>query len=403
MRAGIGEAMQILVCLSATPTHPLDGFGLLAHELVTRLVDTDEVRVLSVATDVPGPLAIDTQVVVHDDAVWARLTTALRGVMTGRSLTSDGRVERLRGAVEDAIATTPPDVALVASGRLSALAPVFEAHGVPAVLLAVDARHLNVLARRDRATGLRRWLLDRELRGVVRAMRQDYPRFSGVVAVTGEDAAAITAVAPEVSPRAIPNGVDTRRFAPDPAVTPDPDLLVFTGTMDYAPNVDAALNLATEVLPRVRQQVPSARLALVGRRPHPEVARLASRPGVTVTGEVDDVVPWLRRAAVMVCPMWTGTGVKNKLLEAMACARPCVGTPLALQGIDARPGTDVVVGHDADGIADGVVALLRDPDRAAALGRAGRALVEREHSWDRVAGQYRDLLVTAAGLTRATP
>ena len=395
--------MRILVCLSATPTHPLDGFGLLASELVTRLARSDDVRVLSLAPDRPIVPAIETGVVdTRARHGGARLATAVRGVVAGRSLASDGRVERMRGAVEQALATSRPDVALVASGRLAGLGGLFTHTGVPAVLLAVDARHLNVRARRDRATGPRRWLLDRELHGVIQTMCQDYPRFDEVVAVTPEDAQAITAVAPDVVPHAIPNGVDTQRFAPDPTATPDPALLVFTGTMDYAPNVDAAVTLATEILPRVRAQVPEARLALVGRRPHPDVAALGAEPGVTVTGEVDDVVPWLNRAAVMVCAMWSGTGVKNKLLEAMACARPCVVTPLALQGIAAVPGTDVVVGEDVEQVTAGVVGLLREPVRAARLGTAARVLVERGHSWDSVAQRYRDVLAASAAVVRAT-
>ncbi len=393
--------MKILVCLSATPTLPLDGFGLLATELVARLAATDDVRVLSLADGLAGPPTIDTQVVAGDGPRGVRATTALRAALAGRPLTSDARVERLRGAVAAAVAADPPDVALVASGRLARLGTLFEQLDVPAVLLAVDARHLNVQARRDRATGLTRWLLDREARGVVRSMRTDYPRFRDVVAVTPEDARAIMAVAPTVTSRPIPNGVDTRRFAPDPGQRVDPTLLVFTGTMDYTPNVDAAVTLATEVLPRVRAQVPDAHLALVGRHPNTGVAALASLPGVAVTGEVDDVVPWLNRAAVMACPMWSGTGVKNKLLEAMACARPCVATPLALQGIAATHGTDVMVGDDVDAVATAIVELLRRPDRAAALGRAARTLVQREHSWASVAERYRTVLAAAADVARA--
>lgn len=393
--------MRILVCLSATPTHPLDGFGLLATELVERLATTDEVAVLSLASDTDGTPALATRVVARPEGSAARLSAAGRGLLRGRSLSSDAGVDGMRGAVRAAVRELRPDVALVASGRLSGLGTLLEVLEVPTVLLAVDARHLNVRARRDRAVGVRRWLLGRELRGAVQAIRQDYPRFREVVAVTPEDADAIEALTPGLRPRPIPNGVDTRRFAPRADVAVDPDLLVFTGTMDYVPNVDAAVALATDVLPRIRAVRPGVRLALVGRRPRPDVTALARLPGVTVTGEVDDVVPWLARAAVMVCPMWSGTGVKNKLLEAMACARPCVATPLALQGIAATPDVDVLVRDDAEAVAAGTLDLLRRPEQAAALGDAARRLVERDHSWASVADRYREVLVAAAAITRA--
>src|SRR5690606_14562716 len=139
----------------------------------------------------------------------------------------------------------------------------------------------------------------------------------------------------------VENGIDTRRF--DPAIPFDPvgagegPLAVFTGQMDYRPNIDAVRWFAADILPLVRRRHPAARFAIVGRAPTSEVRALETLDGVTVTGEVPDVRPWLAAADVIVAPLLLARGVQNKLLEAMAMARPVVASTAAATGIDAMP------------------------------------------------------------------
>lgn len=390
--------MRILACLSAVPSRPLDGFGLMMAELCGRLGTTDDLRVLAAA----GPQDRPTSAVPHLQAVAGARTrppigSAVRALATRRPLTSDHRVQRLLPAVDRAVHEHRPEVVLVSSGRLSGLGPVLQRRGVPAVLVAVDARHLNVQARIERSTGVRRQLLERELVGVLHAVRRDYPTFADVVTVTAEDARALHAVASDLRPVVIANGVDIQRYSPHPAGRPpEPGLMVLTGTMDYAPNITAAVTLATDVLPRVRARVPAARVAIVGRRPHPHVRALAELDGVEVTGEVPDVVPWLRRASVFVCPMSSGSGIKNKVLEAMSSGRPCVVTSRAAQGIDVVSGREVMVADGPAEIAVKVADLLADPLRAEQLGAAARQRIRTDHSWDSVAARHREVLASAA-------
>ena len=122
------------------------------------------------------------------------------------------------------------------------------------------------------------------------------------------------------------------------ASRPVPGRIVFTGAMNYPPNIVAADFLARLLLPRVRTVRPDTQLVIVGREPDPRVLGLAALDGVDVTGAVDDIRPWLQSAQVFVCPMLSGTGIKNKLLEAMASGLPCVATPLALQGLNVSAG-----------------------------------------------------------------
>jgi sugar transferase (PEP-CTERM/EpsH1 system associated) len=185
---------------------------------------------------------------------------------------------------------------------------------------------------------------------------------------------------------ALSNGIDLDFFDPDAAFAPLPPAagprLVFTGQMNYRPNVEAVTMFADEVLPRLRDSHPELDFAIVGRRPLPAVDALASRSGVTVTGEVPDVRPWLAGAAVVVAPLQIARGIQNKVLEAMAMARPVVASPGAFEGIDAVPGRDLMIADSPDAQAEAVSALLAAPERAAAMGEAARARMVSHYSWD---------------------
>jgi len=156
-------------------------------------------------------------------------------------------------------------------------------------------------------------------------------------------------------------------------------LIVFTGQMDYRPNIEAVTWFARDILPRIRTQHPTARFAIVGRAPTPAVQALAG-DAVIVTGAVDDVRGWLAVADVCVAPLKLARGIQNKVLEAMAMARPVVASAAAAEGID-HAGT-IRVAADASEFAAQLLALLEAPADAADLGRAARAQVLRRYGWD---------------------
>ena len=179
------------------------------------------------------------------------------------------------------------------------------------------------------------------------------------------------------------NGVDTDYFSPlrsyDNPYQDGERALVFTGAMDYWPNVDAVQWFAAEVFPQLLTQFPKARFYIVGARPSAAVQALAQNPGVVVTGTVPDVRPYIAHAEVAVAPLRVARGIQNKVLEAMAMARPVVVSPQALEGIQAAPGTDLVLADGAAAFAAAVTELLNQADGA--LGPSARAAVESRYSW----------------------
>jgi len=183
---------------------------------------------------------------------------------------------------------------------------------------------------------------------------------------------------------AVQNGTGLVFFDPD-GTYPPPDvhgpLIVFTGQMDYRPNVEAVVRFARETMPLIRKASPQARFAIVGRHPDPAVQALAELPGVIVTGEVPDVRGWLAAANAVVAPLGIARGVQNKVLEAMAMARAVVASPAAFEGIEAVAGRDLLVAEGSRAEAEAVLGLLGDAERAREIGRAARARIEVHYGW----------------------
>ena len=181
--------------------------------------------------------------------------------------------------------------------------------------------------------------------------------------------------------RAIQNGVDLDYYDPEARferIEPDPGLIVFTGQMDYAPNVDAVSWFASEVRPLL----PDARFAIVGRKPGEAVRRLAERDRVIVTGEVADVRTWLAAAAAVVAPLRIARGIQNKVLEAMAMGKAVIASPAAFEGIEAEGGRELIVAESPEQQARAIRRLLADKAETEALGRAARRRMELSYRWE---------------------
>lgn len=207
-----------------------------------------------------------------------------------------------------------------------------------------------------------------------------------VVLISDKDRDELQRINPALKIEVIPNGVDLsyfqlRQMARDPAT------LLFTGNYEYAPNVDAALRLAREILPQVQAEIPAAKLLLVGNGPPAEVQALAGE-SIIVTGRVPDIRPYLAQATVFVSPLRLGAGQKNKVLEALAMGCPLVATPLSIDGIAVRPGQAALIAED---LAAPVIRLLRDLDLQQRLSQNGRQLIESRYSWTQVADAYEQL------------
>ncbi|MGQ0558187.1 MAG: TIGR03087 family PEP-CTERM/XrtA system glycosyltransferase [Sphingosinicella sp.] len=238
------------------------------------------------------------------------------------------------------------------------------------------------------------WLYRREARLLSAFEREVAASAEAVTFVSEAEAALFRSMTGLANIHALPNGVDSHRFDPDadfpclrPEQRPPRPTLLFTGQMDYPPNVDAVRWFALHVLPLL----PSGHFVIAGRNPAAAVKALAG-PQVTITGEVADMRSWLAVADIVVAPLRIARGIQNKVLEAMAMARPVVASPAAFAGIEAEPGHHLVVTDSAEMMASELVGLLADPARSAAIGRAARQHVFDHYRWDRCLDSLDSLL-----------
>lgn len=209
-----------------------------------------------------------------------------------------------------------------------------------------------------------------------------WPATSCLTVVSEEDRMRCEAAHPGQRVVVVPNGVDCQAIRPKPDQAMAAPVLLFTGDMSAESNVDAAMVLATEVFPSIRREFPKAELRLVGRAPDPRVMRLAA-PGLTVTGDVPDMQVHLRAATIYVAPHFTHSGMRTKLLEAMAAGLPIITTSLAIEGIKVQPGRDLLVADQPADMIESIQTLLASqPDRER-FAQAARHMAEVWYDWDR--------------------
>jgi len=394
--------MKIVVGATSHPLPVSDGMHLHVWHLLRHLSDRHEIVLVSeprAGSDI-SPHALAEICSSYRPATRpsrladGRLLREASTLVSGRSkVVEQIRRSGLPAAIEAAVRDVEPDVVHLETG---ALATIADRLGPPVVLVPLDAGDLNAKAYTQYAGGaVQRWLSVREARRWKEFERSAYRRCDAVVVVGERDADDLAADVPGLDPIVIPNGVDAERFHP-PTRRRERDVVLLHGAMDYPPNVDAAVFAATDVLPRLRIHRPDARLILAGRNPDERVLALAG-DYVEVTGELPDLVPLLQSAAAYLCPMRLGSGIKNKLLEALACGCPTAATPLATNGMGIRPGRDVLVANDGEGLAAALSSILADPDGVGAqLASAGRARAEAM-SWAETARAFESVYSDVIG------
>lgn len=222
-------------------------------------------------------------------------------------------------------------------------------------------------------------------------------QFDRIVALTDADRKELLSFEPKLDIEVIPMAVDSSCFTPQD-MPEEPNSLVFIGYFRHSPNVHGIMRFCREILPLIRQEIPETKLFIVGSSPPDEIIRLGKMDNVVVTGWVDDIKPYIARSSVYIAPLWLGTGMRVKILEAWAMAKPVVTTSVGSQGIDCTPGEDILIADDPQEFAAQTVRLLRDKALREKLGKNGRKQVETKYDWEiiirQVEGMYDEILAT---------
>lgn len=323
---------------------------------------------------------------VHVEAIvpWRRRVRSLAAVLSGEALTLHYfRTRTMRQWVQDVVRRERIERSLAFSSPMAQY--VLDLPGVRTLVDFVDMDSAKWDAYAQRRSWPVSMVYRREARRLLAFEKAVAARAEASLFVTRDEARLLAQVAPERSNRivAIENGVDSEYFSPDHVfASPFPageHPIVFTGTMDYWPNVDGVAWFAREVMPLIRLGDGHARFHIVGMNPNAQVRALRSDT-VNVVGRVDDVRPYVRHAQVVVAPLRVARGIQNKVLEAMATGRPTVVTSACAAALTAQSGVELDAADDAPDFAAKVLACM-DPKRGDAIGRRARSRILEDYAW----------------------
>ena len=386
---------RLLFLAHRIPYPPDKGEKIRAWHMLDHLANTWEVEL--------GCLVDDPRDLGHLPALRARFAHVEAHRLRGRWQAAARAVTRLRPGlplslgwfhhpalaawVRRGLAERRWDAAMVYSSAMApyVMGPGAHRPGFRRVLDMVDVDSAKWQAYAAGAAPPMRLIWAREARTLFALERRAALDFDRTLFVSEAEARHFVGLAPDCAGKVdwVENGVDLARFDPaEPRPTPYPAgavPIVFTGTMGYRPNIEAVAWFAEAVLPRLRARAQAPSFWIVGANPAPAVQALARLPGVHVTGTVPDVRPYLAHAAVAVAPLAIARGIQNKVLEAMAMARPVVATQAAFEGVRAVPGRDLLVADGAEAFAAAVAAVLDGAHPR--LGEAGRVAVRATHDW----------------------
>ena len=263
----------------------------------------------------------------------------------------------------------------------------------PKVLELIDSMQLNFERRVQFETGLKRIVLAQELKRISAFEQEIGTHFDHMIVAASADREYLSRY-PNVS--VVPNGVSLDEFSPHDKSEKQPHTIIFSGNMNYFPNAQAVIWFAENCLPLIRAKCPDVIFVIAGKSPSKEVRDLEEPGKIIVTGFVESMPEQLRKAQVAIAPMQSGSGIQNKVLEAMACGLPVVTTTLGRGSIQAQDGTDLLVADSANDFAAAVCTLLSDQHRTSVIGASARNFVEQHYSWG-IAAQsvseiYRELV-----------
>lgn len=315
------------------------------------------------------------------------------------------RDRRLADWVERLVDSRPISVIYVFSGQMGQYVPQRFRGRVVADFVDVDSAKFEAYARKMH--GPMRWVNAREGRRLRAFEAKLAARGDCSLLISKEEAALFRSRVPlPADIRVLANGIDSHAF--DPAIIDaEPRLaaiagpkLIFTGQMDYAPNIEAVRRVTDRILPRVRKRAPNVSFHVVGRNPPAALLARDGLEGVRIWGEVDDIRGWLRGADLALVPLEIARGVQNKVLEAMAMALPVVLTTGAVTGIGGVDREQFRIADSDDALASAILGLLSDPDAAKAMGSAARRFVIQRMSWAAALAPLPEILGLPPGSVR---
>lgn len=375
--------MRLLFVTARFPFPPFNGDSHRVYHQIRELNRDHRITLLSIS-DTPVTAEDYAEVAPYCERVEAiHLPRWRAGVNLGTGLVSRlplqihyYRMPQVKRRIEEIL--REGDFDLVHATLIRVAPYVWDIDRPPVVIDMIDSLALSLGTRRGQIGGPKRLAYDLEYRRVREYESAVVGHFPGLIVISENDRKALRSEKVSV----VSNGVDLDRYAYVGPEGREPATLVFAGNMGYDPNEKAMAWFARQVWPSVRAERTDARLQIVGVNPS-EAVRALAEPGngIEVLGRVPDVIAYLEKATVAICPMQTGSGMLNKVLEALSVGPPLVATSVANAGVGAVPGRDLLVADTPGDFAGAVLRLLEDPGERARIARNGRTFVEQTYTW----------------------
>ena len=402
--------MRLLFLTPYLPSPPRSGGAARMHGLISTLARRHEVAILAYARPgedleearaATGAYAVEIVTVENPHFGVSPLRRRAGQLI---SLLSRHSYERrsyyhpeLQRALDRLAASWQPDAIVVEFAQMGYFR--FPA-GIPVILDAHNVEFDLQLRMSGGGSLLRRTYASRNAAKLRRDEAALLRRVAAAASTSMRDRELLLGLAPGARIEVIPNGVATAEFRPQEKPEQGPATVLFFGALDYYPNVDAVLRFRRAIWARLRARWPELRFVVVGREPPRAVRALDGHAGVEVTGQVDDLRPWLAAASVVVVPLRFGGGTRLKVLEALAMARPVVSTSVGVEGLDVEHGRHLLIAEDRAEFGSAVELLLSEPELAARLGAAGRRLVEQRYDWGPISERLEGLIAEVVAARR---
>lgn len=383
--------MKILVLTHRFPYPPNKGDRIRTFNVIKYLSSMASVDLATLSHDplAPGDRKslhkfCDRMAIVQVDRM-SKWISAFRSLCIGKSMTEGlFQSKALQSQIVDWTRGQQYDAVVAFCSSMEQYVSVPELAGIPKVVDFIDIDSQKWQAYADASTVGKKQLFRLEAKRVERLEKKILNDSHAALVVSQEEVALLAHLPGSEKCHAVPNGVDTNFFSPqhENVSNSDSSSCVFVGALDYLPNVEGAIWFCQRVWPQILESYPNAVFRIVGRQPTKTVLALQTIPGVEVHADVADVRPYLSAANAVVAPLQIARGIQNKVLEAMAMARPVIASPEARVGINVAPGKHILVADTPDQWVASLNTLLVNTDQQQRLGSAARQFVQEHHNWD---------------------
>ncbi|MAF11261.1 hypothetical protein CMK11_12485 [Candidatus Poribacteria bacterium] len=405
--------MKLLILSPSLPLPPTDGGKIRVLNLLRRAADEFDVTILALQTE---PTDDDAAAALRGDGISVTLVPrsparvprlsprAIVGALS-RDVPLAAAKYYLKAydrALTELLEATPFDLVHFEMIHMAQYLPTVRRFTNAPTLLSTQNVDSDVWRRatEHQPTRLRRAAFGWQASVFERAERREGPKFDGVTAASDRDAEMYRTLIPGVPVETVDNGVDLSGYTPRPD-DEEPATFVYTGSYDWLPNADAVAYFCREVWRRIREQLPAARFFAVGKAPTDEMQAWHGHDGITVTGRVPEVHPYIARASVYVVPLRIGGGTRLKILEAMGMGKAIVSSSVGCEALDVERGRDLCIADDPADFAATAVALATDDARRRELGIAGRRRVEERYGWEAIGARMNAFYRLLAGAESA--